>query len=60
MSELPRSPQSARERNLSEGLRQERKRQIRGLMLLAFAVLLFSILRAGVSSVFPAGWWRLW
>jgi hypothetical protein len=29
-------------------------------MLLAFAVLLFCILRAGVGRVFPAGWWRLW
>jgi hypothetical protein len=29
-------------------------------MLLAFAVLLFSILRKGVGNVFPAGWWRLW
>lgn len=44
----------------SERLRQERRRQIRGLLLLAFAVLLFSILRAGVGHVFPAGWWRLW
>jgi len=41
-------------------LLQERKRQVRGLMLLAFAVLLFCILRAGIGRVFPAGWWRLW
>jgi hypothetical protein len=60
MSELSRSPQSARDRKLADGLRVERKRQIRGLMLLAFAVLLFSLLRAGPGNVFPAGWWRLW
>jgi len=56
---LERSPQSGRE-NHAEALRQERRRQIRGLMLLAFAVLVFSILRAGVSNVFTPGWWRLW
>ena len=60
MAGLERSPQPVRERKLADGLRLERKRQIRGLMVLAFAVLLFSILRAGVSNVFPAGWWRLW
>jgi hypothetical protein len=53
-------PESSRERRLAEGLWQERKRQVRGLMLLAFAVLLFSILRKGLGNVFPAGWWRLW
>ena len=57
---LERSPQSGRPKSHAEGLRQERKRQIRGLMLLAFAVLLFGILRAGVSHVFTPGWWRLW
>ncbi len=46
--------------SLPERLRRERRRQLRGLMLLVFAVLLFSVLRAGVSHVFPAGWWRLW
>ena len=60
MSELSRSPQSVRDRKLADGLRAERKRQVRGLMLLALAVLLFSILRKGVGNVFPAGWWRLW
>lgn len=55
-----RLPQSARDKNLTEGLRQERRRQVRGLILLAFAVLLFSILRAGMSHVFTPGWWRLW
>lgn len=45
---------------LFERLRRERRQQLRGLMLLAIAVLFFSILRAGVLHVFPAGWWRLW
>jgi len=41
-------------------LRQERRRQLRGLLLLVVAVLVFSIVRAGVGRVFPVGWWRLW
>lgn len=40
---------------------QERRRQVRGLAYLAGAVLLFSLLRAGLKHVFtPAGWWRPW
>ncbi|HEX2918979.1 MAG TPA: hypothetical protein VHN81_10680 [Edaphobacter sp.] len=46
--------------SLPERLRRERRQQLRGLMLLVLAVLLFSILRAGVGWVFPPGWWRLW
>ena len=39
---------------------QERRHQLRGLLLLALAVLLFSLLRAGGLSLFHPGWWRLW
>jgi hypothetical protein len=38
----------------------ERRRQVRGLLLLAFAAIVFAILRAGVHNVFSVGWWRLW
>jgi len=38
----------------------ERRRQVRGLLLLALALLLFSILRFGVHNIFTPGWWRLW
>jgi hypothetical protein len=38
---------------------QERRRQIRGLLLLAFAVLLITMLRRH-SVFFTPGWWRLW
>jgi hypothetical protein len=38
----------------------ERRRQIRGLLVLAVAILIFSLLRAGVHNVFTPGWWRLW
>ena len=38
----------------------ERRRQLRGLMLLAFAVMAFALWRAGIAPVFTSGWWRLW
>jgi hypothetical protein len=38
----------------------ERRRQVRGLLLLAIAAIVFAILRAGVHNVFTRGWWRLW
>jgi len=40
--------------------RHERRRQIRGLLLLAVVVLVFSLYRAGLHNVFTRGWWRLW
>ena len=43
-----------------EAERQERKRQLRGLLILAIAALVFSLLRAGLGRVFTHGWWRLW
>ncbi|HEV2711210.1 MAG TPA: hypothetical protein VGU67_13430 [Edaphobacter sp.] len=36
----------------------ERRRQLRGLLVIAAAVLLFSLLHA--HHVFTPGWWRLW
>jgi hypothetical protein len=59
MTGLERSSQSGHDSH-AEGLWQERKRQIPGLMLLALAVSVFPILRAGVGRVFTLGWWRLW
>ncbi len=41
-------------------LRIERTRQMRSLLLLALAVIVFSIWRAGIDRVFTPGWWRLW
>jgi hypothetical protein len=38
----------------------ERRRHIRGLLLLALAAIAFAILRAGLHNVFTPGWWRLW
>jgi hypothetical protein len=38
----------------------ERRRQIRGLLLLAAGIVVFSVLRKGLGIVFTPGWWRLW
>ncbi len=39
---------------------RERRRQVRGLVLLALAAIGFAIFRFGVERVFTPGWWRLW
>ncbi|WP_263367509.1 hypothetical protein [Edaphobacter bradus] len=49
------TPQSS-----SQDEQQERRRQLRGLIFLAMAVLVFSLLRAGIHHVFTPGWWRVW
>jgi hypothetical protein len=38
----------------------ERHRQIRGLLLLALAAIIFAIYRAGIHNVFTHNWWHLW
>ncbi len=38
----------------------ERRRQVRGLLLLAIVAIAFAIFRAGAHNVFTRGWWRLW
>jgi hypothetical protein len=38
---------------------QERRSQLRGLLYLAGAILLFAIARFGFSRVFTPFWWRL-
>ena len=38
----------------------ERRRHVRGLLLLAVVAIVFAILRAGIHNVFTVGWWRLW
>ncbi len=52
------NPREAKSPGAAEQLK--RRQQLRGLLLLALAAILFAILRAGVHRVFPAGWWRLW
>jgi hypothetical protein len=44
----------------AERIRQERTRQVRGLLLLLVLILLGTILHAGVRNVFLPGWWRVW
>ena len=49
-----------RETHHREGEQIERRRQLRGLLMLALIVLVFNLARAGLGRVFPRGWWRLW
>lgn len=63
----PRKPFGSEHSSLQQGPHElahresiERGRQARGLMMLALAVLLFSLWRFGFDRVFASGWWRLW
>lgn len=38
----------------------ERRRQVRGLLVLAVLAITFAIFRAGIHRVFTVDWWRLW
>jgi hypothetical protein len=44
----------------AQSKQHERRRHVRGLLLLAITTLIFSLLRAGLHNVFTPGWWRLW
>ncbi len=37
-----------------------RRRQAAGLLILLSIVVALSIFRAGLSQIFPAGWWHIW
>ena len=58
LSDAPGPGLPGKNKVLAEGL--ERRRQVRGLLILAVGALVFAILRAGVHRVFTVGWWRLW
>lgn len=37
---------------------QLHRRQVFGLLLIAAAILLFTLFRADLHGIFPQGWWR--
>lgn len=45
---------------VTSAVAQGRRRQVRGLLLIALVAIVFAILRAGMHRVFTTGWWRLW
>ncbi len=53
----PSAPEPAADRQAA--LARERRSQLRGLLLLALAVLIFILLRARPLHLFHPGWWRL-
>jgi hypothetical protein len=56
LTETPRTSAARNEKALAQQI--ERRSQIRGLLLLALAAIVFAILRAGAHRVFTIGWWR--
>ena len=36
------------------------RRQAAGIAILLVVIVILSIWRAGLASVFPVGWWRIW
>jgi hypothetical protein len=55
---MPTPPHDTPEQH--ERRRAQTRSQVRGLLLLALAAIVFAILRAGPHRVFTHGWWRLW
>jgi len=52
MKTVPHSAESTKQ--------QERRRQLRGLLLLALLLIVFTLLRTGIHRIFTPGWWRIW
>jgi hypothetical protein len=68
-AEPPRPPaltdtDERREREREEVLRVRTRREqqslLRGLILIAFVILIASLWRAGLGRLFVPGWWRQW
>jgi hypothetical protein len=57
-TESPQTSEALNSKALAE--QRERRSQIRGLLLLALAAIVFAIFRTGAHRVFTVGWWRLW
>jgi hypothetical protein len=55
-----RRAQEQQAEHLREREATERHSVLRGLVLLGIAVLLFSLVRAGLGRAFFTGWWRQW
>jgi len=51
------TPQGKSEKTVRRSLE---RRQAAGIVLIIVAIVILSIWRAGLATVFPAGWWRIW
>ena len=52
--------ESARMRTLRGRLQMEQRSLLRGLVLLAIVVLIFSVVRGRFDQIFVPAWWRQW
>lgn len=60
LSEREQRRESARLEKLRGRVQIEQRSLLRGLILLALIILIFSLLRAGLDRIFVPGWWRQW
>ena len=54
----PKTPDPATRGPDSLRLRRLRRQQIAGILLVAAAILIFTLLRADRHNIFPPGWWH--
>jgi hypothetical protein len=55
---VPKTPDPATRGPDSLRLRRLRRQQIAGILLVAAAILIFTLLRADRHNIFPPGWWH--
>lgn len=60
LSEREQRRESARLEKLRGRVQIEQRSLLRGLILLALIILIFSLMRAGLDRIFVPGWWRQW
>jgi hypothetical protein len=60
LSEREQRRESARLEALRGRVQMEQRSMLRGLILLAIAVLIVSLVIAGFDRLFVPGWWRQW
>ena len=60
LSERDKRDESLRKDRLRTRVAREQRSLLRGLLLLAVVILIFSLARAGFGRWFVPGWWRQW
>jgi len=52
-------PKRRSDAQIAEAFARERRRQLRGLLVLGFLALLWILCRADLAAIFHPGWWRI-
>jgi hypothetical protein len=53
------SPKRRSDAQLAAAFARERRRQLRGLLMLGLVALLWILFRADLAAIFHPGWWRI-